>query len=151
MPNYPGFKAYPRWVTALDGSRIIVQNAHGETVATGRLMNEDGTEADQGDKPKPPTLEEVIKAGYKEDAARKIVADEQLKFSKGLPPYGEVPEPLPPAATSVASAFAPPPSELPPLAATAAPVHESPPAGSPTGSVQVTESVQVGQEAQKDA
>lgn len=43
--------------------------------------------------PKPPSLAEVIAAGYSEEAANRIVAEEQQKFDAGLPPYGpEAPE-----------------------------------------------------------
>lgn len=41
------------------------------------------------DPKRPPTLEEVMKAGYGEEAAQQIVAKEQAAFDAGQKPYGE--------------------------------------------------------------
>jgi hypothetical protein len=38
--------------------------------------------------PKPPSFEEVIRAGYTPSAAERIVAEEQLKYDRGEKPYG---------------------------------------------------------------
>lgn len=52
----------------------------------------------------PPTLEAVLAAGYNEDAAKQIVAEERAKFAAGYPPYGTND---PPAATKVTAVAIP--------------------------------------------
>lgn len=91
--SYPGYvyHPYPKWVNAPHG-RMIVQNAEHHAQVTGGKVLPDGTVAEP---PKPPTLEEVLKAGYEEPRASQIVAEEQEKFEKGHRPYGDIEPPIP--------------------------------------------------------
>ena len=84
------WQAYPRWVTGLDGVRKIVQNHEHEERETGIRMCPDGTPwiDPELENLRPPTLQEVIAAGYKHEVAEKIVDEENYKFKAGYPPYG---------------------------------------------------------------
>jgi hypothetical protein len=52
--------------------------------------------------PVPPSINEVLKAGYSQEAAEQIVAREKDRAAKGLHPYGDTPEPEPVYETAVA-------------------------------------------------
>lgn len=82
--------AYPRWLhphQTLDKSKRLVQSASEEQTFTGVKMNPDGTPfVEEG--PKPPTMEEITAAGYKGDAAQRIIDEEKFKFENQCKPYG---------------------------------------------------------------
>lgn len=83
-----GFPFYPRWVEYPDGVKRLVQDhtRHGEAI--GKKVLEDATIVE------PPSLQEVIDAGYAPDVAEKIVAQEKAKFDKGYKPYGDLEPPV---------------------------------------------------------
>lgn len=89
------YHPYPRWVSpAIGGERVLVHNHTHEESVTLIPMNPDGSVAEDP-RPKPPTLEEVLAAGYEQKAAELIVAEEEEKAAKGIKPYGDI-EPTPP-------------------------------------------------------
>jgi hypothetical protein len=85
-PPYPGFQPYPRVVESSTGHLVTVRDHKHEEQITGMPMNEDGSFADPA--PVPPTLQEVLAAGYLGEAAQRIVDEEREKFEKGYAPYG---------------------------------------------------------------
>lgn len=128
---YPGyvFKAYPKHGKDPLGNKCIFQSAAHESAVTGIPMNEDGTPVDSDDPPpgdaRPPTLIEVMKAGYAPDVAALMVAEEERKHLAGEKPYGDKevtfpPDPEPVAPVPVVEVVAEPvPSQIPLSAATA--------------------------------
>jgi len=102
---------YPKWIDSPHG-RMIVHSPLQHSQMIGKEVDAQGNVIEE---PKPPTLDEVLAAGYKEPAASQIVAEEQEKFEKGYKPYGNVEPPPPP--------VEPPPAEpaADPLQSTADP------------------------------
>lgn len=97
--SYKGYvyQPYPKWVVGSDGVRKIVNNPAQHTQATGIEVDEHGEEIYR---PKLPTIEEVLAAGYAQNAAERIVAKENRKLELKEKPYGpneptEFPEPPP--------------------------------------------------------
>lgn len=89
---------YPGWRVPKDGGpAVLVHNHEQEERVTGQKMNPDGTPVDYPvlDKPKPPTLEEVLAAGYSKEVAEKIVDEEAWKARNGYKPYGGLDMPVP--------------------------------------------------------
>ncbi len=125
---------YPRWVTPPDGSpRKIVQSAAEETAITGVLMGEDGKPVDLKGNLKPPTIDEVLAAGYPLEAAAKIVEREQHMYEAGESPYGP--------GSQAGTAPIPPK----PAIVTPPPPDAAPAVSEPTILVTASEPVQLGQ------
>ncbi len=77
---------YPRHVLCPDGAIRIVPNREQHEAHVGYAVNEDGT-------PKsiyatPPTMEEILNAGYSQKAAESIFVREQAAAAAGLKAYG---------------------------------------------------------------
>lgn len=53
-----------------------------------QLAAEEAVKAADAAKPKPPTLAEVLKTGYSQSVAERIVTEQQAAFEAGYPPYG---------------------------------------------------------------
>ena|ERR1700722_5193111 len=92
--------AYPKYIrkSIVTGRDVTVANSVEEEYHTGVLMNEDGTPLEVGPDeeaplqvgaPKPPTLQEVMAAGYAKEVAEKIVDEEAGKARRGEKPYGD--------------------------------------------------------------
>jgi hypothetical protein len=90
-PPEPVNPYYPRWIPNPDPNapeklkNIIVKDHIHHSAVTGKKFNPDATEAG----PMPPTFEIVLKAGYAEGAAKRIVFEEEAKYAAGEKPYGD--------------------------------------------------------------
>lgn len=73
---------YPRWITLPSGDKAIVQNHIHHSALAGIEYDAD---AQPVQKRLPPTIEEVLAAGYTQEGAERIVAAEQLKADQGYP------------------------------------------------------------------
>lgn len=100
----PGFKPYPKWLhehETPDGIKRIVNSREEHEAILCRPVNEDGTVVVDDDPPedhsKPPSIELILSRGYSQNVAELIHAQEQAKFEKGYPPYGDNVEPPAPA------------------------------------------------------
>ena len=87
--------AYPRHITRPDGATLIVYDHKQHSAHMGTPFGPDGKPVDPNAPkfPEPPTLEEVMAAGYPESVAIKIVELEQAKADYGIVPYGDSPRP----------------------------------------------------------
>lgn len=87
-------REYPRWIDH-NGSRIMVNDHYHHSAMAGVEYDKDAKlvikEPVPTPKPTatPPKLETVLAAGYSQFAAKLIVAQEALKFERGVQPYGE--------------------------------------------------------------
>ncbi len=86
-------KAYPKMITCSDGGRRVVQDCLEHEKFTGTKWNEDGTPFENEDPSGPPSLAQVLKAGYEPLAAANIVKHEAMRHARGYPPYGTNVEP----------------------------------------------------------
>ncbi len=92
-------KFYPRSITRPDGANVVVNDHLQHSAHMGEPFGPDAQPLKK--RPQPPSLEEVLGAGYSIAAAERIVKEERLKADQGIAPYGDrpreefVPEPEP--------------------------------------------------------
>ena len=79
--------------------RMIVRDHKHHSAIVGYEVDEKGEKV----RPKPPTVEEVMKAGYPQEVAEKIAQKEAYNALQGYEPYGDKPVPKPAAPEPVAA------------------------------------------------
>jgi hypothetical protein len=80
---------WPRWITTPAGNTMIVPNHQTMSAFMGEEYDENAELVVK--RPEPPTLAEVLAAGYGENVAMRIVAREHAKQQQGVEPYGQKP------------------------------------------------------------
>lgn len=80
-------KYYPRHITRPDGALILVHDHHQHSAHMGQKFGPDAEPAKM-----PPSLQEILAAGYSQEASESIFRTEQAKAEQGIEPYGDKPQ-----------------------------------------------------------
>lgn len=94
---------YPKAVTLQDGRVVTVTDCVQHSNVTGKPYGEDGqpiVEEPAVEETRPPTMEEILQAGYHQEVADKIFEEENRAHAAGEKPYGDKERPVPQPQTS---------------------------------------------------